>query len=402
MTPADARACFPGLVDKVYLDAAAVSLLPRQAHDAVRAFLDLAMLCESENASEHHVAMDAAGAATVGEAAALLRTTTDHIALVESTSHGLNIAANAIPLSAGDNVLIADTEYLQVAIPWAMKGERFGVEVRAVRSHGEGVLTVDDFARVIDRRTRVICVSSVQWCTGYRVDVRGLSDLCRAHGLWLVVDAIQEMGAQTIDLAESWADFVVAGGHKWLNAPLGCGILYVGDRAMRELDPVSWGYLALEEPEGGWPVYFETPDITPYREYRFPPTAKRFENAGTFNYPGAIGLGASLRLVNAVGIDRAEAHIRRLGDLLRDELDKAGAHIVSSREPAARSAITTFSYYRDQARDRALLAALLGERVFLAMRYTSGVGGIRVSTHYFNNEEDVLRMVAALRRAVTA
>lgn len=402
MTPSEARQSFPGLEGKVYLDAAAVSLVPRQAHDAVRAFLDLAMLCPSANASQHHVAMDTAGMAAVAEAAALLRTTPDHIALVESTSHGLNVAANAIPLRSGDNVLVADTEYLQVAIPWAKKRETFGVEIRPVRSHDEGVLSVDDFARVIDPRTKVVCVSSVQWCTGYRVDVRALSALCRERNIWLVVDAIQEMGAFEIDLSQSWADFVVAGGHKWLNAPLGCGVMYVGDRALGELDPVSWGYLALEEPQGGWPAYFETPSITPYREYQFPKTAKRFENGGTFNYPGAIALDASLRLVNAIGIRQAEAHIRHLGELLYDELLRAGAHVVSKRDPAVRSGITIFSCYGDPARDRALLETLLADRIFLAMRYTSNVGGIRVSTHYYNNEDDVLRLVAALRRAVTA
>ena len=141
------------------------------------------------------------------------------------------------------------------------------------------------------------------------------------------------------------------------------------------------------------------PGIAPSRRYDFPRGAKRFEIGGTSNYPGAIGLSESLKLVNAIGIDRVEAQVLKLAAFAREELAKAGAHLVSDDDPKARSGITMFSWDRDPRQDRALLDRLLRERVFLAMRYTAGIGGLRVSTHYFNNEEDVLRMVAALKRA---
>jgi len=397
MTLDDARRSFPGLDDKTFLDSACVSLVPRQARDAIRAFLDLAMLCPADDASKQHIAMDESREHAAAEAATLLRADRRQIALVESTTHGLNVAANAIPFERGDNVLVADTEYLQVAIPWAKKAEAGGIAVKPVTSRG-GALAVDDFERAIDARTKAICVSSVQWCSGWRVDVRALGHLCRDRGVWFVVDAIQEMGALAIDLSEPWADFVVAGGHKWMNAPFGCGVMWLSPRALETLDPSSWGYLALEPPEGGWQAYFETPDITPYRRYDFPRVAKRFEIGGTSNYPGAIGLTESLRLVNAIGVDRVEAQVLALAAFAREELATAGAHLVSSDDPRARSGITMFSWYRDPKQDRALLDRLLRERVFLAMRYTSGIGGLRVSTHYFNDEEDVLRLVAALKR----
>lgn len=400
MTPAEARSSFPGLADKVFLDTAAVSLAPRQAVDAVHAFLDVAMHCPARDASTHHLALDALWTSAAEQAARLLRTDRRHIALVESTTHGLNIAANAIPFRRGDNVLVADTEYLQVAIPWAMKHRTRGISIRPVLSRDEGVLTVEQFEQAIDRRTRAVCVSSVQWSSGYRVDVARLGALCRARGVWLVVDAVQQMGALALDLSESWADFVVAGGHKWLNAPFGCGVMYVGDRALEELSPAAYGYLAMEEPEGGWPVYFETPTTTPYREYRFPRAGKRFENAGTSNYPGAAGLAASLALVNAVGIDRAEAHIASLTALLQSRLRALGTHVVSKAGDDVRSGITVFSVFRDPRQDKAVVERLLSERILVSMRYTSSVGGIRVSTHYFNDEEDVDRLVAAVARAM--
>ena len=394
----EARSSFPGVTDKVYLDAAAVSLTPLEARRGIERFLDLAVSGDAESASQLHVLMDEMRLSAVDEAAALLRTNAENIALIESTTHGLNIAANAIPLSRGDNVLIADTEYLQVAIPWSKKQESVGIEIKPVRSHDEGVLTPDDFAAAIDHRTRVVCVSSVQWCSGYRIDIKSLSSFCRTKGIWLVVDAIQEMGAMEIDLASQHADFLIAGGHKWLNAPFGCGAMFVSDHALGELEPVSHGYLALDPPDGGWGSYFQTPDITPYRDYGFQTGAKRFEIAGTSNYPGAVGLGESLRLLNAIGIQQVEHHIRKLTDLLHDELDRLGARLVTKRGHECRSGITIFRCHEDRSRDLALLDRLLDDRVLISIRYTSNVGGLRASTHYYNSEDDVMQLVEGIKR----
>jgi len=397
MTPVAARTLFPGLSDKTFLDAACVSLAPQPAAEAMRQFVEMAVTCPAVDASQQHIAMDDLVGRARHEAARLLRCGVEHIALVESTTQGLNAAANAIPFARGDNVLVADTEFLQVAIPWAMKAER-GLDVRAVRSRG-AVLGVEDFERQMDARTRAVCVSSVQWSSGWRVDVCRLGELCATHGIWLVVDAIQELGALSMDLSTGWADFLVAGGHKWLNAPFGCGVMYVSARALAQLDPVSWGYLALESPRGGWQEYFETPDITPFRPYIFPRVGRRFETGGTTNYPGAAGLRAALEVVNALGIAQAERRVLELSAFAREALRRAGAIVVSPDAPGGTSGITVFRRFDDPRQDRALAEHLLSERVFIAVRYTGGIGGIRVSTHYFNDEEDVLTLVSALERA---
>lgn len=396
----DTRQEFPGLGDKVFLDAACVSLTPTRARAAVAGFLDMAVECRAADASSHHIQMDMLRAEPIEQAALLLRAPAENIALIESTTHGLNIAANALGpeiLGRGDNVLIADTEFLQVAIPWEMKRKHAGALVRPVRSDA-GVLTTEAFERAVDARTRAICVSSVQWCTGNRLDMRALGELCRDRGIWLIVDAIQELGALSVDTRAQYADFIIAGGHKWLNAPFGCGVMYLSDRALRELEPRSHGYLAMAEPEGGWAEYFRTPEITPYRDYAFVRTAKRFEIAGTANYPGAVGLGASLRMINEVGIESVERKVRDLTDLLHRELAGTRARLVSAREPAARSGITVFRWSDTPAQDRALVEEVIRNKVYISVRYTSNVGGIRVSTHFFNNEEDVLRLVHTLKR----
>ena len=182
-----------------------------------------------------------------------------------------------------------------------------------------------------------------------------------------------------------------------MNAPFGCGLLYVSPRCIEELDPDSWGYLALEDPKGGWGEYFRTPEISPYSDWQFKQTAAKFEIAGTSNYPGAVGLGASLAQINELGIHVIHRHVMDLGSRLRSGLEAIGARIVSPGETEERrSGITIFTVHETPEQDRQLLEALLDRGILMAQRYTSGVGGLRASIHFFNNEADVDRLLAGI------
>lgn len=394
------RELFPGLGDKTFLDAACVSLAPTVACEAINEFLTSAAMCPAPNASAHHIAMDEERSRALGEAAVLLNASKRNVALVESTTHGLTAAAMAIEsrLRPGDRVLVADTEFLQVAMPWCTRARSRGIEVVPVHSDADGIFRVEDFVAALDARARVLCVSSVQWCTGQRLDMEALGELCRSRSIWLIVDAVHELGALHVDVAARHADFLVAGGHKWLNAPFGCGVLYVGDRALEELTPATCGYLNLDSPPGGWQAFFETPGCSPYRNYAFPSSARTFEIGGTSNYPGAVGLGASLRLFNELGPAIVERRVLDLAARLRAGLVEAGARIVGDRQPT--SGITTFRWFDDRADDLALAQRMLAERVYLSVRYTSHAGGLRVSTHFFNDESDIERLIAVLKRCV--
>ncbi len=391
----DAREHFPALEDKTFLDAACVGVAPIDSRRAIEQFLDQVLRMPDRDASIHHIALDQARGTAVREGARLLDADQDEIALVESTTHGLNVLAGAIPFEPRDNVVICDLEFLQVAIPWLKLAERGAIaEVRVVRND-HGAVTPDAFAALVDDRTRAVIVSSVQWTNGYALDLNALADLCRAHDALLIVDAIQQLGATRLNVKEIPADAVVAGGHKWLNAPFGCGLLYVRRTTLPHLRMPSWGYLGLPPPEGGWGQYFATPNSTPVRIYDFPTTTKSLEINGTANYPGAVGLGASLELINSIGIAAIEEHVLALTDRLHEELQKLGVHIVTRPEREARSGITTFEVSESQAENEAFLESLLDERIYVAMRYTSHVGGIRVSTHFYNNHDDVDRLLHA-------
>jgi cysteine desulfurase/selenocysteine lyase len=396
MTVDDARRDqFSILAHKTFLDAACASLAPRAAADAIAGFLRQVQDCPARSSTDFHIALDAGRDAARPEAARLVGASADEIALVENTSQALTIAARAIPLEPGDNILIPDLEYLQVPLAWRQPPSGPSPEIRLVRNEG-GTLPLSRFVEQIDGRSRAVVMSSVQWSNGYRADLGAIGELCRARGLWFVVDAIQQLGAFPIDVRQTPIDLLVCGGHKWLNAPFGAGFLYVRRDVLARLQPPIAGYLAVEPPEGGWGEYFATPGITPLQRVGFSQEARRYETGGTGNYPGAVGLAASLRLINELGPAAISNHIQGLTDRLIAGLDELGVTVVTPRPPAERAGIVTFGL-EDVEREKAALEDLLDHRVMVSIRYTSGVGGVRVSCHFFNNADDIDRLLDVLR-----
>ena len=386
------RAQFPGLDDRTFLDAACVSLTPASAEDAVTRFARELTRPSHRNASEHHLWMDGTREEAAGHVAGLLGVERRNVALVESTTHGLNIAAQSIPWREGDEVVMCNLEFLQVAIPFVQLSKTHGVRP-VFLEHEAGVVPASAYAAAINERTRAVVLSSVQWCNGYRVDLEAVAEACRARGVWLVVDAVQQAGA--VPLPTDGVDFLLAGGHKWLNAPMGTGFAALSDRVLDELQPTSWGYLNLTTPEGGWVNYFTTPTITPDRDYAFTDSAKRFEIGGTGNYPGAVCLSESLRITNEVGVGQSAERIWELGERLQEGLRSLDVRLETPFERENRAGIITF-HTGSRERDTACLERLLAEGISVSQRYTSGVGGVRVSIHYYNNEDDVDRLLAVV------
>ena len=391
------RGQFPALNNKVFLDAACVSLAPRAATDAIREFLELTLQCPSPSSTLHHIQMDEMRSRARPEAARLINAREDEIALVESTTHGLNLAAESIPIERGDRILLCDLEFMEVAIPWVQMQNR-GVSIDVV-PNCNGEIRMEDIADRLTSRTKVVAISSVQWSNGFRCDLPTLSSLCRDRGLWLVVDAIQQLGAFPIDVQRTAVDFLACGGHKWLNAPFGTGFLYIRRESLPRLRPPLAGYLATEPPPGGWGEYFQTPSITPVRDYRFAGGARRYEIGGTSNYPGAIGLAASLRQINSLGAKQIAEHIFGLTEHLIAGLRTLGVQLVTPLAPEHRSGIVTFSV-GSAAENIVLMEKLLRRKILVSVRYTSNVGGIRVSCHFYNSTDHLDRLLNAVELSI--
>jgi len=392
-----ARAQFPALEQKTFLDAACVSIAPVAVTNAIKDFLQLAEQCPARSATLHHISMDGMRAAARPAIGRLINADEDEIALVESTSHGLTIAAQAIPLSTGDRVLLCDLEFMEVALPWIQLKPR-GIEIDVVRTRG-GRFSAEDFAASLTPNTKVIAISSVQWSNGFRCNLDAISALAAEHDLWLVVDAIQQLGAIPLDVKKTRVDLLSCGGHKWLNSPFGTGFLYIRRGAWPKLQRPMSGYISVQPPVDGWGAHFQNPAIQPVMDYKFVESAAGFEVGGTSNYVGAIALAASLKLIQQLGESRIAERVCQLTDHLIAGLNTIGVDLVTPPEREHRAGIVTFSVGSPE-ENTTLMDKLLAQKILVSVRYTSKVGGVRVSCHYFNNDADIDRLLETVESAV--
>jgi cysteine desulfurase/selenocysteine lyase len=253
---------FPIKQDRIYFNHAAVCPLPRRSAAAGARVLQEQL---TSGASDENFAAWTEGTRQAREALAkLTRAAPEEIAFVKNTSCGLMIAAGSIPWQDGDNVVTTAVEFPANVYPW-LALERYGVETRFVGTRG-GRLMIDDLAAAMDRRTRVVALSWVQFSNGYRADLGKLSQLCRDRGAYLVLDVIQGLGALQLDLSRYAVDFAAADGHKWLLSVEGCGMLYVRRQIMDDLVPFHIGWLGVQNA-----MDFLDYQLTPL------PDARRFE-----------------------------------------------------------------------------------------------------------------------------
>lgn len=391
------KADFPGASQQVYLNTAGVGLPPRSALDAVQRVCRLLGQGPARLGSGDYArALGESAVTAKNEAARLLRVSPQEIALIDDTTMGLNIALAALPFAPGDNIVLCDLEYPQVAISAGHPQRHSQVEVRVAR-HTGGLVSVDDYARLVDARTRLLLVSSVQWINGLRMDLAGFSQLAEERGCFLVVDAIQQLGALPLDLSGLRVDFLAAGGQKWLNAPFGTGLLYISQRLHDQLQPgLAHGLFAYADPPGGWITYLGDPGLTPFVSLPPAPDARRFEIHGMPKMLGTAGLAASLAYVNRLDRHALRGHILSLGDFLIEELTRRHIRVWTPRPARLRSGIITCAPFPDAERVHQLAHTLEARQIYPAVRYCSGIGGLRISIHYYTERADLEALLAAL------
>jgi len=391
------RADFPGSTQQVYLNAAGVGLPPRAALDAVQQATTLLGQGPADlGYKAYYRAIGDPSVKAKEEAARLLNVTPTEIAFIDDTTMGLNIALAAIPFTPGDNLVLCDLEYPQVAISAAHLQQHLGVEVRVAR-HRDGIIAVDDYTKLIDKRTRLLLVSSVQWINGLRMDLAAFSQLAKEHDCFLVVDAIQQLGAISLDLSSLQVDFLAAGAQKWLNAPFGLGLLYIRAGVQEQVRPgLAHGLFAFAEPAGGWVRYLGDPSLTPFLSLPLASDARRFEIHGMPKTLGTAGLAASLAYVNGLDSHAVTEHIIALGDFLIAELKRRGIKVWTPAAHHLRSGIVTCEPFPDAEQVHRLTQALEAKRIYPTVRYCSGVGGMRVSIHYYTSREDLETLLAAM------
>jgi selenocysteine lyase/cysteine desulfurase len=363
-----------------YFDHAAVSPLPRPSAKVLADWTaDV-----SENGDVNWPDSARGVEETRKTAVRLIGADADEIALVPNTTVGLNLVAEGLDWRAGDNVVTLADEFPSNVYPWMNLGSR-GVETRRVPTEMCGRLDLDRLAAACDTRTRVVAVSWVGYATGYRHDLERIAAIAHERKALFVVDAIQGLGVFPLDVGQLPIDALAAGGQKWLLGPEGAGICYIRREHLARLRPVGLGSHSVVHER----------DYTRI-ELDLKPTAARYEG-GAQNMCGMLALGASMRLLADLGTSNVAAAVLDITEQACQRLTEIGAKIVSDRRMDDRHGEQRSGIVAFELPGRDPLAAkkhCLTLGVVLSCR----AGRLRISPHAYNNEEDLERLVAALRK----
>ena len=388
-------------MSRIYLDSAATNLISERVLQAAETFTD--MYRDSERTTSDVFRIQKASLAEArGAVAHFLGCDADEIALMQSTSHSLGTLSQSLPLKKGDNVLVCDLEYQASVVCWKAAMERIGFELREVKTHG-GRVTAADFERYMDEHTKVILLAAVQEINGFRADVREIGELAHRHGCYYIVDGIQEVGALSVNVRELGMDFYCAGGKKWLGNPYGMGFLYIRRGLLDTNKPPYYSYYDIQVPAkfGDYLGYLEDPRRHPFDEYDLVKDASVFETGGYGNFLGAMGLNEAVHVLTDIGMDKVEAHNLELNRYLYDNLYAMGLIMQSSGEEKHMSSIVVFNLdglkNNSVDRERELLRFLRERNIFVTLRCSTGLGGIRVSFHHYTTKEEIDTFLDAVR-----
>jgi selenocysteine lyase/cysteine desulfurase len=365
------RDLFPVTNNLVYFNHAAVGPLSTRAAEAMERHAhdqrDFGALHWREWYREHD--------AVRASAARLINAEPREIAILKNTSEGLAFVAEGFRWHEGDNVVTTALEFPSNMTPWKNLGRR-GVEVRVAK-----LPTIDEIEPLVDARTRIVSVSSVAFHNGFVADLDALGDFCAQRQLLFCVDAIQSVGALPVDVRKSKISFLAADGHKWICGAEGAAIFFVAREHLESLDVMEYGWTNIRRLGS----FLDAPTDL-HRDSR------RFE-AGSLNTNGIYGLRAAIDLLLEIGIDEIAPKVIAIANALGDGLESIGFRVARPIRSGIVAATPPVVDGRELLR---LHGELEKEGIVCAPRE----GFLRFSPHFYNDRDEVSRVVEVLRGLV--
>ncbi|MGQ9538408.1 MAG: aminotransferase class V-fold PLP-dependent enzyme [Candidatus Bathycorpusculaceae bacterium] len=357
------RELFPIVKNKIFLNHAAQSPLPKPVADAMHKYIE-----DFSNFGTSALELNDLGKALFAK---LIGAKPEEIALVENTSVGLNIAANVLRYPPGSKVVTTDLEYPSVVYPWLR--ESLGVKIQYVKNV-DGKILLEDVEKAVDDKTVAVAVSHVEYVNGFRNDLKALSEIAHNHGAVLIVDAVQSAGVIPIDVKRDNADFLTAACYKWLLGPPGAAYLYVKEELIADFEPPYVGWASVKQ------EIFETVDFWNIWSLRLPENASRFE-VGTPSTVSFVGAAAALKMLLQFGIQNIENRVIKLTDRLIKSARASGFELQTPEEKPYRSGIVNIK--TDNAQQ--IVDELRRKGIVVSAR----AHGIRVSPHFYNTDKEI-------------
>ena len=318
---------------------------------------------------------------------------TNEIIYVRGATEAINLVAQSFArprLTPGDEILISAMEHHSNIVPWQMVCEQTGAVLKVVSINDAGDFELDSFEQLLGPRTRLVAVTHLSNALGSIVPVERVIELAHARDVPVLLDGAQAIAHLGVDVRALDCDFYTFSGHK-IYGPTGIGVLY-GKAALLDAMPPYQG--------GGDMISSVSFEKTEYNELPY-----KFE-AGTPNIAGAIGLGAALDYVGAIGIAAIATHEHDLLDYASARVaDIAGLKIIgTARNKASILSFTLAGIHPHDIGtilDHQGLAIRAGHHCAMPVMQRFGLAGTaRASFALYNTRAEVDTLVAALRQVV--
>lgn len=374
MTLDEARDLFPHIKkNKIYFNHAATGPFSKNVLNAVNDYL----LQRSETDIDNYPEFLKVTAEIKNYITQMLNCSYEQIAFVENTSNGMNVLAQGIKWQKGDSIILNDLEFPANVYPF-LNLEKEGVIVEFAKSR-DGIVSAEDVLELIKPNTKLISISFVQFLTGYKVDLEKVGKVCDEKGIYFSVDAIQGLGAFTLDVKKCKIDFVSCGTAKWLLGMQGFAFIYVSEKLQQVLQPKYVGWLSVDE---AWNLL----DFN----LKLKKTAETFQT-GTINSLGAFGLLPSLKLFADFGYENVGRKIIDNSSHFIKKLLEIGIYpVLKDCENDNLSGIVSFKHVNSMN----ILEELKKKEIYCSVRE----GMVRLSPHFYNTLEEIDQVVSEISK----
>ena len=379
------RADTPGCKEVLHFNNAGAALPPRAVTDAVLQYTVREALMGGYEAAE---AASGEMQATYDALALLLGAQRHQLALIENATRAWDMAFYGMPLARGDRILTCRSEYASNYLAYLQVSRRRGVRIDVIPDNEYGELDPEAAARLMDRDVKLIAITHVPTNGGLVNPAEAIGRLARAAGCYYLLDACQSVGQMPLDVGAIGCDFLSSTGRKFLRGPRGTGFLYASERALAEIEPPF-----IDGHAATW---------TAADTFELRGDARRFEN-WEFNWATRIALGVAARYAGALGLDAIWRRVQALAERLRAQLSQLPG-VELHDQGRTRCAIVSFACRGID--PGAVKAALARARINVSVTDAAwtridmdnrGIPSlVRASVHYYNTEEEVDALAAAV------
>ena len=318
---------------------------------------------------------------------------TREIVFTRGTTESMNLVASSFTeayMKEGDEVIISTMEHHSNIVPWQLQAQRKGIVVKVIPMSDDGILDLEAYEKLFSDRTRLVSVAHVSNVLGTVNPVKQIIETAHSHGVPCLVDGAQSTPHMRIDVQELDCDFFAFSGHK-MYGPTGIGVLYGKEKFLEEMPPYQGG---------GEMIGTVTFEHTTWADLPF-----KFE-AGTPDYVATHGLARAIDYMEAVGMDKIEAHERELTRYALEQMQTIpGMHIFGPMEAERRDAVISFLvgdiHHLDLGTllDRLGIAVRTGHHCAEPLMHRLGIQGtVRASLALYNTKEEIDQLVSGIRR----